>query len=37
MFEIPSAEDVAKVIVTRAAVDEGAPPTIVMERKRKSA
>ena len=37
MFEIPSAEDVAKVIVTRAAVEEGAPPTIVMERKRKSA
>ncbi|MCT2225923.1 ATP-dependent Clp protease ATP-binding subunit ClpX [Microbacterium paraoxydans] len=37
MFEIPSAEDVAKVIITRAAVDEGAPPTIVMERKRKSA
>jgi len=37
MFEIPSAEDVAKVIVTQAAVDEGAAPTIVMERKRKSA
>ncbi|MBS0024610.1 ATP-dependent Clp protease ATP-binding subunit ClpX [Microbacterium paraoxydans] len=37
MFEIPSAEDVAKVIITRAAVDEGAPPTVVMERKRKSA
>lgn len=37
MFEIPSADDVAKVIVTRAAVDEGAPPTIVLERKRKSA
>ena len=37
MFEIPSTEDVAKVIVTRAAVDEGAPPTLVMERKRKSA
>jgi ATP-dependent Clp protease ATP-binding subunit ClpX len=37
MFEIPSADDVKKVIVTRAAVDEGAPPTVVMERKRKSA
>lgn len=37
MFEIPSTDDVAKVIITRAAVDEGAPPTIVMERKRKSA
>ncbi|MGV2984014.1 ATP-dependent Clp protease ATP-binding subunit ClpX [Microbacterium sp. AGC85] len=37
MFEIPSAEDVKKVVVTRAAVDEGAPPTVVMERKRKSA
>ena len=37
MFEIPSADDVAKVVVTRAAVDDGAPPTIVMERKRKSA
>src|SRR5690554_5497471 len=37
MFEIPSTEDVKKVVVTRAAVDEGAPPTVVMERKRKSA
>ena len=37
MFEIPSTEDVAKVIVTRAAVTEGAPPTLVLERKRKSA
>jgi len=37
MFEIPSAEDVKKVVVTRASVDEGAPPTVVMERKRKSA
>jgi ATP-dependent Clp protease ATP-binding subunit ClpX len=37
MFEIPSADDVKKVIVTRAAVEEGAPPTVVMERKRKSA
>jgi len=37
MFEIPSTEDVAKVIVTRAAVTEGAAPTLVLERKRKSA
>src|SRR6478609_6855086 len=37
MFEIPSAEDVDKVIVTRAAVDEGAAPTLVLRHKRKSA
>ncbi|WP_020097466.1 ATP-dependent Clp protease ATP-binding subunit ClpX [Microbacterium sp. 11MF] len=37
MFEIPSAEDVDKVIVTRAAVEEGAPPTLVLRQKRKSA
>ena len=37
MFEIPSTDDVAKVIITRAAVDDGAAPTIVLERKRKSA
>jgi len=37
MFEIPSTEDVTKVIVTRAAVEEGAPPTVVLARKRKSA
>ncbi|MBS1673325.1 MAG: ATP-dependent Clp protease ATP-binding subunit ClpX, partial [Actinobacteria bacterium] len=37
MFEIPSAEDVQKVVVTRAAVDEGAAPTLVLARKRKSA
>jgi len=37
MFEIPSEEDVQKVVVTRAAVDEGAPPTLVLARKRKSA
>src|SRR6478609_6621896 len=37
MFEIPSAEDVDKVIVTRAAVDEGAAPTLVLRQKRKSA
>ena len=37
MFDIPSTEDVAKVIVTRAAVTDGAAPTLVLERKRKSA
>ncbi|MGF2947769.1 ATP-dependent Clp protease ATP-binding subunit ClpX [Microbacterium alcoholitolerans] len=37
MFEIPSAEDVSKVVVTKAAVEDGAAPTIVMARKRKSA
>ena len=37
MFDIPSTDDVAKVIVTRASVTEGAPPTLVLERKRKSA
>ncbi len=37
MFEIPSAEDVDKVVVTRAAVQDGAPPTLVLRQKRKSA
>ncbi|MGQ7313201.1 ATP-dependent Clp protease ATP-binding subunit ClpX [Microbacterium arabinogalactanolyticum] len=37
MFEIPSAEDVTKVIVTKAAVEDGAAPTVVLSRKRKSA
>ncbi|MDT3343719.1 ATP-dependent Clp protease ATP-binding subunit ClpX [Microbacterium aquilitoris] len=37
MFEIPSAEDVDKVVVTRASVEEGAPPTLVLRQKRKSA
>jgi ATP-dependent Clp protease ATP-binding subunit ClpX len=37
MFEIPSADDVTKVVVTKAAVDDGAPPTVVLARKRKSA
>ena len=37
MFEIPSSEDVAKVVVTRAAVDDGAPPTVVFREHRKSA
>ena len=32
MFEVPSAEDVAKVIITRASVEDGVPPTIVLER-----
>ena len=37
MFDIPSADDVAKVIVTRAAVEEGADPTLVLAQKKKSA
>jgi ATP-dependent Clp protease ATP-binding subunit ClpX len=37
MFEIPSTDDVDKVVVTRAAVDEGAAPTLVLREKRKSA
>lgn len=37
MFEIPSAADVAKVVVTRASVDEGAPPTVVLRERRKTA
>ncbi|GLJ60302.1 MULTISPECIES: ATP-dependent Clp protease ATP-binding subunit ClpX [Microbacterium] len=37
MFEIPSTDDVAKVIVTRAAVEEGAPPTVVLRQRKKSA
>ena len=37
MFEIPSTDDVDKVIVTKAAVDEGGAPTFVLREKRKSA
>ena len=37
MFDIPSTENVAKVIVTRAAVDDGAEPTLIMNRAKKSA
>ena len=37
MFEIPSTDDVAKVIVTRAAVEEGAAPTVVLRQRKKSA
>ncbi|MFV0373143.1 ATP-dependent Clp protease ATP-binding subunit ClpX [Microbacterium sp.] len=37
MFEIPSTEDVDRVIVTPASVTEGAPPTLVLRQKRKSA
>ena len=37
MFEIPSTDDVDKVIVTQAAVEEGAHPTLVLRHKRKSA
>jgi ATP-dependent Clp protease ATP-binding subunit ClpX len=35
MFEIPSTEDVDKVVVTRSAVEEGAAPTLVLREKRK--
>src|SRR6187401_2601989 len=37
MFEIPSTDDVDKVIVTKAAVNEGAAATFVLREKRKSA
>ena len=37
MFEIPSNEDVAQVVVTRASVEDGAPPTVVFQERRKSA
>ncbi len=37
MFEIPSSEDVTKVVVTRASVEEGASPTLVLRQKRKTA
>ncbi|MCD1268761.1 ATP-dependent Clp protease ATP-binding subunit ClpX [Microbacterium sp. MEC084] len=37
MFEIPSSDDVAKVVITRAAVEDGAEPTLVLAQKKKSA
>jgi ATP-dependent Clp protease ATP-binding subunit ClpX len=37
MFDIPSNDDVAKVIVTRASVEDGADPTFVLAQKKKSA
>ena len=37
MFDIPSTDDVDKVVVTRAAVEEAAAPTLVLREKRKSA
>ncbi|MBU4465308.1 MAG: AAA family ATPase, partial [Actinobacteria bacterium] len=37
MFEIPSPEDIDKVIITRACVEDGAAPTLVLRQKRKSA
>ncbi len=37
MFEIPSNPDVLKVVITRAAVEEGAAPTVVLRGKKKSA
>ena len=37
MFDVPSADDIAKIVITRAAVDDGAQPTIVLAQKRRSA
>ena len=37
MFDIPSNDDVEKVIVTRAAVETGGAPTFVKRQTRKSA
>ncbi|MFT4235096.1 MAG: ATP-dependent Clp protease ATP-binding subunit ClpX [Microbacterium sp.] len=37
MFEIPSTDDVAKVIVTRDAVENGAAPTVVLRERKKTA
>ena len=37
MFDVPSADDIAKVVITRAAVEDGAQPTIVLAQKRRSA
>ena len=37
MFDIPSADDVAKVVITRASVEDGAAATVVLAQKRKSA
>jgi ATP-dependent Clp protease ATP-binding subunit ClpX len=37
MFDVPSADDVAKVTITRASVQDGAAPTIVLARTKKSA
>jgi ATP-dependent Clp protease ATP-binding subunit ClpX len=37
MFDIPSNDDIVKVIVTRAAVEDGGEPTFVFAQKKKSA
>ncbi|MET0303392.1 MAG: ATP-dependent Clp protease ATP-binding subunit ClpX, partial [Microbacteriaceae bacterium] len=37
MFEIPSSDDVDKVVITRACVEEGAAPTLILREKRKTA
>ncbi len=37
MFEIPSNPDVTKVVITRAAVEDGAAPTVVLRGAKKSA
>ena len=40
MYEVPSRDDIAKVVVTRESVLDGVPPTLVVgeyEKKKKSA
>ena len=37
MYEVPSREDVKKVIVTKEAVSEGAQPTLVLKDQEESA
>ena len=37
MFDVPSADDIAKVVITRASVEDRVPPTIVLAQKRRSA
>ena len=37
MYEVPSREDVKKVIVTKEAVSEGAQPTLVIKDQEESA
>ena len=37
MYEIPSREDIKKVIVTKEAVNEGAKPVIVLKDEEESA
>ena len=35
MYEIPSRDDVEKCIITRATVDNGADPTLVLDEQKK--